>query len=125
MSETSGGRALPDMDLSLDFMDLIGKLHRQASIASRSGQMEDLEKIAAELVEWQKRLRRAFVLALGNNDLAVAWGTLVNSVAELRRDRDTAQTLHRMAAEDLQAYDRTFTQQREELERLRQGKTDE
>lgn len=114
--------SLPDMNLSLDFMDLVGKLERQANIASRSGQYEDLHGLARELTEWQTRLRRAFVLALGNDDMAVAWGTIVNQVASVRHERDTAQTLHTLAAQDLRAYDAAWTKSREELEALRRDK---
>lgn len=114
--------SLPDSNLLLDFMGLVGKLERQANIASRSGQYDDLHGLARELTEWQARLRRAFVLALGDSDMTVAWSTIVNQVASVRHERDTAQTLHTLAAEDLRAYDVAWTKSREELEALRRDK---
>jgi hypothetical protein len=111
--------SLPDTNLSLDFMDLIGKLEIQANIASRAGQYEDLHGLARELTEWQKRLRRAFVLALGETDVTVAWGPLVNQVAQVRHERDTAQTLHSLAAEDLRQYNIAFTRAKADADELR------
>lgn len=116
--------SLPDMNLSLDFMDLVGKLERQANIASRAGQYDELHGLAREFIEWQKRLRRAFVLALGETDTAVGWGTIVNQVAVVRHERDGAQTLQRVTVEESRRWEQAFGETRQELERLRRGSHD-
>jgi hypothetical protein len=105
---------LPDLNLSLDFAALIGKIQRQAAIASRSGQTEDLESISRELTRWNARLRRALLSALGEpDDTLVSWANIVHLVDHCRHERDGAQRLHQMAAEDL-------IQARQELEMLRE-----
>lgn len=115
---------LPDGNLNLDLSALIGRVHQQASIASRSGQYEDLEHIAAELTLWQRRLQRAFALALGEPDNQTGWVTVVNQVAQVRHERDGAQQLHQMAVEAMAEYNRAVVEQFEELDEARSTKAD-
>jgi hypothetical protein len=108
-----------DPNLNLDLSELIGKIHQQANIASRSGQMEDLQTIAIALTNWQARLRRAFLLALGEPNSTAGWVTVVNQVAQVRHERDGAQRVSTYNAEQLREYDRTFTRLRTELDEAR------
>jgi hypothetical protein len=118
--------SLPDANLSLDLSDLVGRLRRQANVSSRFGQYEALTHLADELVTWQRRIRRALALALGEDDDATAtWTTLVNQVSQVRHERDSAQMLHNMATADLREYDRQQTAQSAELDALRRTKTSE
>lgn len=114
--------SLPDLNLSLDFSDLVGKLRREANTASRSGQYESLNRLADEMLSWQSRLRRALLLALGEESGTKAWATIVNQVNQVRHERDGAQQVSTYNAEQLREYDAKWTAQREELEELRREK---
>jgi hypothetical protein len=115
---------VPDGKLDLDLMGLVGKLHRQAAIASRSGQMEDLEEIARDLTMWQARCTRAFMLALGEPDNHPGWVTIVNQVAAVRHERDGMQLLHTIDGADLIRMEQQFEEARQELDRMRKEKRD-
>lgn len=91
--------SLPDMNLSLDLFDAIGKLRRSANIASRSGQMDELMQIADEIVRWQIRLRRQIVSALGTDNMTDSWAAIVKQIGEMRHERDGAQMLHKLDTE--------------------------
>lgn len=113
--------SLPDPNLGVELSELVGLLRQQASIASRSGQYEDLNRLADRFLQWQKQLKRAFNLALGDGEF-VTWALLVNRVAEVRHERDGAQQLHQMAADDLKRYDRQYTALRDELDEALEAK---
>lgn len=93
----------PDMDLTLDLFEIIGRLRRSADVASRYGQTDELHRIADQVLQWQTRLRKAVVLAIGHDDMMTGWGTIVNQIAELRRERDGAQMVRKLVLEEMTA----------------------
>lgn len=96
--------SLPDHNLSTDLFEIIGRLRQSAASASRSGQFQELERIADEILQWQIRLRKAITLALGERDMSSGWGAVVNQIATVRKERDGAQQLHTLDIEDLARY---------------------
>lgn len=115
--------SLPDPNQSLDFADLVGRLRRSAATAARHGQMDELETLAHDLLVWQARLQRAIQFAISEEpDPTVTWTKIVNQVGTVRHERDSAQQLHQMAADDLRRYDEQYSRQKEELDALRAQK---
>jgi hypothetical protein len=123
MTEISGHA--PDPRLGTDLFATLGRLRRiAASLNAPPMQIDSLQKVADEVIQWQQRLRKAVVDALGHHDMNLGWDTIVNQVASTVRERDSAQLLHRMAAQDLADYDAQWTAQREELDALRAEERD-
>lgn len=120
MSPTPGH--VPDLNLSTDLFDTIGRLRRSANTASRYGQADELQRIADEVLQWQIRLRKAIVDALGHHEMALGWGTIVNQIEAARKERDSARTLNQMTLEDVRHLEQAYGEARQELERLRQEK---
>lgn len=50
--------------MASDFFDIIGRLRRSANTASRYGQVDELQRIADDLVRWQAQLRTEICRAL-------------------------------------------------------------
>jgi hypothetical protein len=123
MSPISG--QAPDLNLSTDLFEIIGRLRRSANTASRYGQLDELMRIADEIVQWQIRLRKAVVDALGHHEMATGWGTIVNQIDSTRRERDSIQTLNQMTLEDIRHLEQAYGEARQELERLRREKRDD
>lgn len=57
----------PSSQAAGDFFDIIGRLRRSANTSSRYGQVDELMRLADELVRWQARLRTEICKALGVN----------------------------------------------------------
>jgi len=123
MADISGRFNRPLPNLSTGLFDLIGRIRRAiGTLRIEPMSVDRMQGLTDEIVRWQIQLRREVVEALGDHDMNVGWDTIVAQIDTLRRERDIAQTLHSMAAQDLQEYDRKWSAQREELEALREAK---
>jgi len=123
MADISGRFNRPLPNLSTGLFDLIGRIRRAiGTLRIEPMSVDRMQGLTDEIVRWQIQLRREVVEALGDHDMNVGWDTIVAQIDTLRRERDTAQTLHSMAAQDLQEYDRKWSAQRAELEALREAK---